>query len=246
MRNKKINIGTSGWSYRYWKNVFYPEGMKPTDYLSFYAKQYKATEINTSFYHLPRESTVIQWTEKVPKQFRFCVKMSRLITHVKRLLEPEEALKRFFEVFKHMKDKMGPLLIQLPPSLKFDYERAEHFFSVLKKNYKKYDFALEVRHETWVTEDSLTLMAKYDIAFVISQSGVKFPYAETVTSKNIYIRFHGPKELYASSYTDEMLKDFAKKFKAWIKEGHYVWVFFNNDVHAYALDNAKTLMAMME
>jgi len=246
MRNKKINIGTSGWSYKHWRNVFYPEGMKPTDYLPFYAKEYRATEINTSFYHLPKESTVIQWTEKVPKQFRFCVKMSRFITHVKRLLEPEEALERFFEVFKHMKEKMGPVLIQLPPSLKFDYERAEYFFSVLKKNYQEYDFALEVRHETWMVEESLTLMAKYDIAFVISQSGVKFPYAETVTAKNIYIRFHGPKELYASAYTDEMLEDFAKKFKAWIAEGHYIWVFFNNDIHAYALSNAKTLMTMME
>jgi len=206
MRNKKINIGTSGWSYKHWKNVFYPEGMKPSDYLPFYAKEYRATEINTSFYHLPREPTVIQWTEKVPKQFRFCVKMSRFITHVKRLLEPEEALERFFQLFKHMKEKMGPVLIQLPPSLKFEYERAEHFFTVLKKNHKEYDFALEVRHETWMAEESLTLMTKYDIAFVISQSGVKFPYAETMTSRNIYIRFHGHKELYASDYTENYMR----------------------------------------
>jgi len=206
MRNKKINIGTSGWSYKHWKNVFYPEGMKPSDYLPFYAKEYRATEINTSFYHLPREPTVIQWTEKVPKQFRFCVKMSRFITHVKRLLEPEEALERFFQLFKHMKEKMGPVLIQLPPSLKFEYERAEHFFTVLKKNHKEYDFVLEVRHETWMAEESLTLMTKYDIAFVISQSGVKFPYAETMTSRNIYIRFHGHKELYASDYTENYMR----------------------------------------
>jgi uncharacterized protein YecE (DUF72 family) len=92
------------------------------------AKEYRATEVNASFYRLTKESTVIQWTEKVPNQFRFCVKMSRFITHIKRLLEPEEALERFFEVFKHMKEKMGPVLIQLPPSLKFDYKRAEYFF----------------------------------------------------------------------------------------------------------------------
>jgi len=97
-----------------------------------------------------------------------------------------------------------------------------------------------------MAEESLTLMAKYNIAFVISQSKAKFPYAEAVTSKNIYIRFHGPKDVYASAYTDKMLKDFAKKFKARIKEGHYLWVFFNNDVHAYALSNAKKLMLMME
>jgi len=92
--------------------------MKPTDFLPFYAKEYRATEINSSFYRLPKESTVIQWTEKVSRQFRFCVKMSRFITHIKRLREPEEALECFFEVLKHMKEKMEPVLIQLPPSLK--------------------------------------------------------------------------------------------------------------------------------
>jgi uncharacterized protein YecE (DUF72 family) len=101
MRNKKTNMGTSGWSYKHWRNVFYPEDMKPIDYLAFYAKEYRATEVNASFYRLPKESTVIQWREKVPNQFRFCVKMSRFIIYIKRLLEPEEALERFFEVFKH-------------------------------------------------------------------------------------------------------------------------------------------------
>ena len=89
-------------------------------------------------------------------------------------------------------------------------------------------------------------MSKYDIAFVISQSGVKFPYAESITAKNIYVRFHGPAQLYASSYSDKMLKDFAKKFKWWIHEGHYIWAFFNNDVGLHAIHNAKTLKDMME
>jgi uncharacterized protein YecE (DUF72 family) len=104
---------------------------------------------------------------------------------------------------------------------------------------------MEVRHETWMTEESLTLMSKYDMAFVISQSGDRFPYAETVTAKNIYVRFHGPKELYASSYTDEMLKGFADKFRKWVKEGHYIWAFFNNDVHMHALHNGKALREMV-
>lgn len=116
---------------------------------------------------------------------------------------------------------------------------------MLKQEYSEYDFAMEVRHETWMQEDSLTLMSKYDMAFVISQSGVKFPYTETVTANNIYVRFHGPESLYSSSYSDTMLNDFANKFKKWIEEGHYIWAFFNNDVGGHALTNAQTLIEMM-
>jgi len=184
MRNKKINIGTSGWSYKHWKGEFYPEEMKPTDYLLFYTEHFDTTEINSSFYHLPRRSTVEQWVEKTPKKFRFCPKISRYITHIKRLHDPEETVARFFEVFEPMKEKMGPVLVQLPPSLKF--------------------------------------------------------------KKNIYVRFHGPKELYASSYSDKMLKGFADKFKHWVSEGHSIWAFFNNDVHMHALHNGKTLQQMLQ
>ena len=104
---------------------------------------------------------------------------------------------------------------------------------------------MEVRHNTWLEEESLTLMTKYDIGLVISQSGERFPYSEMITAKNIYIRFHGPQQLYASSYSDVMLKEFAKKFKKWEKEGHTIWAFFNNDVHGYAIEDAKRLLKLI-
>ena len=176
----------------------------------------------------------------------FCPKISRYITHIKRLKDPEETLPRFFEVFDPVKKHMGPVLIQLPPSSKFHYDITEHFFSVLKKEYKGYDFALEVRHDTWLEDDSLNLMAKYDIAFVISQSGDRFPYREMVTAKNVYVRFHGPEGLYSSSYSDKMLKSFAKKFLSWIEEGHIIWAFFNNDIGGHALTDSKRLLQMMK
>jgi uncharacterized protein YecE (DUF72 family) len=105
---------------------------------------------------------------------------------------------------------------------------------------------MEVRHDTWLQEESLTLMTKYDVGLVISQSGERFPYSEMITAKNIYIRFHGPHDLYASSYSDKMLEDFAKKFKKWEKEGHEVWAFFNNDIHGYAIEDAKRLIKLVE
>jgi uncharacterized protein YecE (DUF72 family) len=246
MAVKKLHIGTSGWSYKDWKGLYYPEGLKPAEWLTFYAKQFDITEINTSFYHLPRKQTALNWAAKVPAGFRFCPKISRYLTHMKKLHEPEEPLQRFFEVFEPIKDVLGPVLVQLPPSLKFDYELAENFFKILNKDYKEFEFALEVRHNTWLENDSLDLMAKYNVAFVISQSGVNFPYAEVVTAKNIYIRFHGPGALYASSYSAEMLQDFAGKFKHWIKEGHTIWAFFNNDYFGHAIQNAQRLKDLIK
>jgi uncharacterized protein YecE (DUF72 family) len=241
----KVHIGTSGWSYKHWKDLFYPHKLRTADWLKYYATQFQSTEINGCFYRIPSIETVVNWTEQVPPGFTFCPKMSRFLTHMKKLKDPEEPLERFFDVFEPMKKKMGPVLLQLPPFLQFDYDRAEYLFALLKKKYKAYDFVLEVRHETWMNE-ALTLMAKYDIGFVISQSGDQFPYSEMVTSKNIYVRFHGPKELYASSYTDEMLLSFADKFKNWLKEGHEIWAYFNNDIHGYAPEDARRLKQMLE
>jgi uncharacterized protein YecE (DUF72 family) len=155
----------------------------------------------------------------VPEGFLFCPKLSRYITHMKKLKEPEEPLERFFDVFAPMQPHMGPVLVQLPPSLKWDYDRAEHLYGVLKKLYKQYEFVLEVRHATWLEEDSLTLMAQYEVGLVISQSAGVFPYSEMVTAKNVYLRFHGPAALYASPYSDADLQYFAGKIRNWIAEG---------------------------
>jgi uncharacterized protein YecE (DUF72 family) len=240
-----IHIGTSGWSYKHWKDVYYPARLASTKWLPFHAQSFDTTEINASFYNLPKLETVVKWTEMVPPHFRFCPKMSRYLTHMKKLRDPEESLERFFTVFEPMRKKMGPVLIQLPPSLKFHYDVAEAFYSVLKKNYRAYEFVIEVRHPTWLEQDSFTLMTRYKIGFVISQSGNEFPYSEMITAKNIYVRFHGPKELYASSYTDKQLLYFAGKFREWRKEGHEIWAYFNNDIHVYAIGDARRLMKLV-
>lgn len=190
-----IHIGTSGWSYKHWKNIFYPPKLKPTEWIRFYSDHFNTTEINGSFYKLPTKETVIEWTKKAPKDFLFCPKMSRFLTHMKKLNEPEEPLERFFGIFEPMKKMMGPVLLQLPAILKFNYDKADHLYCLMKAKYKKYDFVMEIRHDSWLQEESLTLMTKYDVGLVISQSGEQFPYSEMITAKNIYIRFHGPHQL---------------------------------------------------
>jgi uncharacterized protein YecE (DUF72 family) len=246
MKEGKVYIGTSGWSYENWRDIFYPPSLKPTEWLEFYSKTFKITELNMSFYRLPTKQTIEGWVKKVPSRFKFCLKLSRYITHIKRLKEPEKTVNKFFDRFKPMQKKLGPVLIQLPPSLKFDPDTAEHFFLVLKQDYKAYQFALEVRHKSWLKDESFSLMSKYNIAFVISQSAKKFPYAEVVTDKKIYVRFHGPRQLYASGYKDRELKKFADLFKAWRKQGHTIWAFFNNDVYGHAIEDALRLEKMLQ
>lgn len=128
MKNANIHIGTSGWSYKDWKELFYPKELKATEWLTYYAQTFSVTEINTSFYHLPKKQTVEGWVQKVPSDFLFCLKMSRYLTHYKRLKEPEEALEKFFDVVEPMRKQMGPVLIQLPPTLQFDHRIAEDFY----------------------------------------------------------------------------------------------------------------------
>lgn len=182
--------------------------------------------------------------DKVPETFLFCPKISRYLTHINRLIDPEEPLEKFFELFEPMKKRLGPVLVQLPPRLPFQLRRVEHFYTLLKQKYSDYSFAVEVRDERWLQEESIGLMRKYQIAFVISQSGGVFPYAEQVTARDVYLRFHGPGQLYASLYQDVTLQSFAVKMLDWKAAGHRVWAFFNNDVHGYAWWDAQKLIAL--
>lgn len=246
MATAGINIGTSGWSYRHWREIFYPTALKATDYLAFYAKTFKVTEINTSFYHLPKLSTIAGWVDKVPAHFYFCSKLSRYITHIKRLTDPEETLPKFFDIFDPFKKHLGPVLIQLPPTLAFDPERITHFFQVLKSNYNDYLFALEARHDSWLTAAAGDLLQQYNIAWVIAMSGNRWPHAEKVTAKHIYLRFHGPDGNFNTLYSQKTMQEYAQKIKAWKEQKHTIWAFFNNDGNGYALQNAQQLIALLK
>jgi uncharacterized protein YecE (DUF72 family) len=239
------HIGTSGWSYKHWKGLYYPEKMKPTDYLEYYSREFSCTEINTSFYHLPKETTVLGWVEKVPPTFLFCPKLSRFISHFKKLRDPAEGMQVYFNVFDAMEERLGPILVQLPGHLTFDEGVAKAFYQLLATTYKQYDFSLEVRHTSWFSRQSLSLMQEYGIGLVIAHSGKHFPYKEAVTAPHIYLRFHGPGDLYASKYTTVSLRAYARKCNRWLSEGHNLWIFFNNDVHGYALENARKLKELI-
>jgi uncharacterized protein YecE (DUF72 family) len=240
-----LHIGTSGWVYPHWKEVFYPAGLPQRRWLEYYAGQFDSTEINASFYRLPTRETVEKWQAIAGKGFYFCPKISRFITHAKKLNDPEQAVPRFFDVFGAIAKSTGPILIQLPPMLGFKEEKATRFFSYLHHNYKDFRFSLEARHASWMEKSSVALLKKYDIGWVIAESGTRFASAELVTARHIYLRFHGPDGHYDTSYSKAVLKTYADKCLRWKEKGYAVWVFFNNDLHGYAVENARTLQKLM-
>ncbi|RYZ50745.1 MAG: DUF72 domain-containing protein [Sphingobacteriales bacterium] len=241
MWRDNIHIGTSGWHYKDWKGEYYPAGLKTSEWLPYYTRDFKTTEINNSFYRLPNIETVKCWNDCVPEDFKFSPKFSRYLTQMKKLKDPEDPFKRFFTVFEPMREKLGPVLLQLPPQLPYKEDRLREVLELIRNHYNEFLFALEVRHETWMCEESIALLREYGVAFTISQQGVGWPYAEHLTAKHVYVRFHGPGKLFASPYSDEMMQEYALKFRSWAKKGHEVWVYFNNDWFGYAINNAKTL-----
>ena len=134
MKEGSIHIGTSGWSYKHWKKIFYPEDLPATDWLKFYANFFLTTEINTSFYHTPQPSAVEGWKKKVPPDFMFCPKMSRYLTHMKKLNEPEESMERFFTAFLSLKERQGPFLYSYPGLLLLKKIRLNIFIHCVKRN----------------------------------------------------------------------------------------------------------------
>ena len=237
----KLHIGTSGWSYQHWAGVFYPEHVKPAHYLEYYITKFDCVELNSSFYHLPVPATINGWIKRTPETFRFCPKLSRFITHQKRLQNSEEALNRYFDLFKVMQQRLDPILIQLPPRLSYDRSLVCDFLDIVKENYDDYRFAIEVRHKSWITDDFFELLSRYGMAFVIADSGKRFPYHEAVTTDFVYLRFHGNEALYASDYSEADLRLCAEKIVSWLDEKKEVWAFFNNDFHGYATKNAERL-----
>lgn len=231
----RIYIGTSGWSYDHWKGIFYPEDRPKAKWLEFYADHFMSVEVNATFYRSMKPKTFENWREKTPDRFLWAVKASRYITHIRRLKDVREPLERFMASLKLLREKLGPILFQLPPSLAFDAEVFESFCNYLPEE-KLY--TIEARHPSWLEEDALSALRRHHIAWCISDTPGRYPYCEAVTSDFIYIRLHGSRKLYSSEYSEEELRAWAEKIRRWGKD---TYVYFNNDFMGYAPKNAARL-----
>lgn len=237
-----VFIGTSGWVYKDWQKHFYPADIPARLHFQFYALTFPTVEINATFYRLHTLSMVKGWRDKAPPGFVFAVKGSRYITHIKRLNELGGSLNVYMRRITPMKDRLGPILWQLPPSFKKDLPRLEAF---LKRLPKTFCHAVEFRNPSWYEGDeAMELLHKYNTAHV-SLSSQRMSMNLSVTADFIYIRFHGLEGGAAHDYKREELEPWAAFIREQAVAGRNVYAYFNNDVNVHAPDNAQMLMEMV-
>ena len=232
----KYYIGTSGWHYDWWREVFYPAKLPRSRWLEFYSSHFPTVELNNSFYRLPSERAFDNWRDQTPEGFVFAVKVSRFITHIKRLKEVEEPLETFLSRARHLNEKLGPLLYQLPPNMHRNEGRLEAFLKILPGGL---EHVFEFRHESWFDDRVFELLRKYNCGFCsFDMPGMSCPLV--ATADFAYIRFHGSSGLYYSCYSDEELRDWAERISGLGGVGK-VYIYFNNDAEGYAIQNARGL-----
>ena len=262
-----VRIGISGWTYPNWRGVFYPEGLRQKDELSYAASRMSSIELNGSFYSLQRPESYLGWRERTPDGFVFAVKGGRFITHMKKLAGVEAPLANFFASGPlALGDKLGPVLWQLPATLGFDADRLERFFDLLPRtttaaaklaaqhdervdgrawlevaDERPIRHALEVRHESFLAPEALELLRTHDIAWVVADSAGTWPLLREVTADFAYVRLHGDTELYASGYSPRALDEWASLVRGWAEQGMDVYVYFDNDMHVHAPFDAIAL-----
>jgi uncharacterized protein YecE (DUF72 family) len=280
----KIHIGISGWRYKGWRGVFYPEKLPQRRELEFASRKFDTIELNGSFYSLQRPQSFLRWCAETPHDFTFAIKGSRYITHMLRLRNVEGAMANFFaQGLLHFGPRLGPILWQLPPNFTFDSERLEEFFALLPRTIKQaaelarnHDdrlkdrswfqvqedaplrHALEIRHESFVTEKFIRLLRRYGVGSVVADT-VEWPLLLDVTSNFVYCRLHGSEVLYASGYEADALDVWARRVVAWargeeVTDGRRastrdapkrkrrdVFVYFDNDMKVRAPFDAEQL-----
>lgn len=234
-RNVEIRVGTSGWSYNHWKEIFYPTNISQHKWLEYYSNNFDTVELNNSFYQLPKETSFKRWYNTTPDNFKYTVKASKYITHVKKLNDCNEPLNNFLERAYILKEKLGPILFQLPPSFKFNPERLESFLNLLPG---KIIAVFEFRNETWFNDTTFDLLNQYKAVYCVHDM-ISVP--RNICAKKIYLRLHGAGAKYAGNYSSEQLKKWAEWIIASKPKITHAFVYFNNDENAYAIFNAKKI-----
>jgi uncharacterized protein YecE (DUF72 family) len=237
-----LHIGTSGWHYDSWWGPFFPEGVRKKDALPYFASRFAATELNAPFYRTPTEKAVESWVDETPDHFRFAWKASRFITHWKRLsAKSANSIELLESRLKLLGPKAGPVLFQLPPTMKIDVPRLEDFLAMWPKRRKA---TFEFRHKSWFDDRIFDLLQARDIALCFSDHA-DAPAPWEVTASFIYIRGHGRNGRYRGSYTDATIEDWAAKIRRWHRGRREVWCFFDNDVKSAAPVDADRLIASL-
>ena len=265
-------VGISGWTYRPWRRVFYPPGLPQRLELAWASSRLDSIEINGSFYSLQRPESYAAWHAATPPGFVFSVKGPRFVTHMKKLAGVDEALANFFASgVLALREKLGPVLWQLPPSLGFDARRLAAFFALVPRTTgeaavlaarhgermegraltvadadRPMRHALEVRHASYEVPELRPLLRDLDVALVTADTAGKWPFFDSPTASGFaYARLHGAEELYVSGYDDAALDAWAARVGSWLDAGLDAYVYFDNDVKVRAPFDAMGLAARL-
>jgi len=221
----------------------YPPEFQGKSRLQYYASLFNSLEVNSIFYKLPRNSTVVNWAESVPDNFRFTFKVSKTITHVKGLQFSVKDVNDFIDTVENIGDKKGCLLAQFPPSLQIEkLDQLQRLLETLGEATYNSDWklAIEFRDSSWYEREVYELLEEYNASMVIQDIPKSATPLNHVRGDFVYLRFHGPEPRYRGDYSDEFLKQYARNINKWINEKKTVYAYFNNTVGA-AVKNLQTL-----
>lgn len=238
-------VGTSGWQYRHWDGTFYPTELPNRAWLRFYCERFRVVEVNNTFYHLPPAPTFVKWREETPDDFVVAVKMSRYLTHLKRLIDPEEPIQRFMERAVGLRPKLGPVLIQLPPRFEVAVERLSRVLDLVARDWPGVRVAVEFRDSSWYVDPVRELLERHGAALVLADSPRR-RQPRWRTADWGFVRFHEGRATPRPCYGTRALQTWAERIASMWNAQQDVYVFFNNDPRACALRDAIVFARLAE
>jgi uncharacterized protein YecE (DUF72 family) len=228
----QIYLGTSGWQYRDWRGTFYPQKLKQDGWLEHYSERFQTVEVNNTFYRLPERKTFEDWAARTPDDFVFVVKASRYLSHIRRLQEPEEPVRRLMERATGLGRKLGPVLIQLPPTLKKNVPALDETLSVFEDSVR---VAMEFRHETWFDDETRDMLTKHGSALCLADRGSRVISPLWRTASWIYLRLHEGRAQPRPCYGKKSLDSWVDRLLSLSQSGDDIYVYFNNDTRGCAI-----------
>jgi uncharacterized protein YecE (DUF72 family) len=233
-----VRIGCSGWNYEHWRETFYPKGLPARQWLVRYAQFFDTVEVNSTFYRLPKRHAVENWVRESPPGFAFAIKMSRYVTHIKRLTGLEDSLALFYSRIDPLvsSPKLGPVLWQLPPTFRRDDERLAGALGRLPPGRHCFEF----RHPSWFAEEVYELLRSRGAALVIGDSPKYAFQTHELTADWTFVRFHHGHRGRRGNYAESELEQWAQRLEAWRSRAD-VYAYFNNDWEGFALQNGLWL-----
>ena len=234
----QVRIGTSGWQYADWREVLYPRGLPQRDWLRRYAEVFDTVELNNSFYGLPKAENFERWRDSVPPGFVIATKLSRYLTHVRGLRDPDGPVHLFMERASHLGPHLGPVVMQLPPTRARDEDGLDRTLRAFPAHVR---VAVEFRHPSWFVDRVCDILHRHNASLVWADRGGRLQNPDWITADWLYLRLHGGRGT-AGNYGERVIDTYAQRLS---NLGRDIYVYFNNDTSGNAVRNARALDARL-